>query len=255
MNKAFAQAYLCFGEEKYKQISLKSLAFILNKMRDSNGQLYRTYKEGNAKIPAFLEDYAFVIDALLSAYLLEYNEALLIEAKDLMHQSLNQFENSKSPFLFYTNENAKGILTRTSEISDNVIPASNSQMALNLFYLSRYFHLSEWESRAMKMLDTVTEDFIRYPSGYSNWAILGLHVSFPFFELAIVGKNVDEKVKELYQSGLTNTILAVSRSRSEMELLKNRFVDGKTFIYVCRDASCELPVETSLEARKQMAVV
>ncbi len=232
MCSAYTKAYLSFGEKEFKHIAINSLEFILNKMRSTDGGLNRTYKDGVSKIPAFLEDYSFVIEALLNAYLIENNENYLIEAKNLMLYCLKNFENPNSPFLFYTNVKAQGILTRTTEVSDNVIPASNSQMALNLFYLSRYFQNSDWELRALKMLDVVTEDFLRYPSGYSHWAILGLHVSYPFFELAIVGKDVDEKMKELYQLGLTNTILALSRKSSEMALLKNRFSDGKT-LYIC----------------------
>ena len=252
MCSAYAQAYLAFGEEKYKNIALRSMEFILSKMKTPEGTLLRTYKNGLAKIPAFLEDYAFVSEALMNCYLLEQNEGYLKEAKRLTELSLNEFENPKSPFLFYTSKTSGDLLTRSSEMSDNVIPASNSQTAVNLFYLSRYFYLPDWEQRAMSMLDAVTEEFMRYPLGYSNWAALGLHVAYPFYEVAIVGKTVDEKLHRLYKTGLTNTILALSRDGSELPLLKNRQVTGKTMIYVCRNNTCQLPVEGVEEALKQI---
>lgn len=252
MCTAYAQAHLAFGVEKYKTIALGSLEFILGKMKTPEGTLRRTYKNGIAKIPAFLEDYAFVSEALMQCYLLEQNESLLIEAKRLTELSLDEFKNPNSPFLFYTSERSGDLLTRSTETSDNVIPASNSQTAMNLFYLSRYFHLPEWEQRAMRMLDAVTEEFLHYPPGYSNWASLGLHVAYPFHEVAIVGKTVDEKLKGLYQTGLTNAILAPSLDGSDLPLLKNRQVIGKTLIYVCRNSACQLPVEGVEEALKQI---
>lgn len=252
MCSAYAQAYLAFGEEKYRNIALRSLEFILNKLKNPEGTLLRTYKNGIAKISAFLEDYAYVSEALMNCYLLEQNENYLIEAKRLTELSLVEFENPNSPFLYYTSKAQTDLLTRNTETSDNVIPASNSQTALNLFYLSKYFYLPDWEKRALQMLDAVTEEFLRYPPGYSNWASLGLHLAYPFYEVAIVGKTVDEKLQELYQTGLTNTILATSHEGSELPLLKNRLVPGKTLIYVCRNNTCQLPVEAMEEALKQI---
>ncbi len=252
MCSAYAQAYLAFGEEKYKNIALSAIEFILSKMKATNGTLLRTYKNGVSKIPAFLDDYAFVCEALMNCYLLDQNESYLVEAKRLTELSLREFENPNSPFLYYTSVTSTDLLTRSSEISDNVIPASNSQTALNLFYLSRYFYLPEWEQKALNMLDAVTEDFLSYPPGYSNWAALGLHVAYPFYEVTIVGKSVDEKLHALYKTGLTNTILALSRDGSELSLLKNRELTGKTLIYVCKNNSCQLPVESVEEALKQI---
>jgi uncharacterized protein len=252
MCTAYAQAHLAFGEEKYKIIALRSIEFILGKMKTPQGTLFRTYKNGVSKIPAFLEDYAFVSEALMNCYLLEQNEPYLQEAKRLTELSLKEFENPKSPFLYYTSKAQADLLTRNTETSDNVIPASNSQIALNLFYLSRYFYIPEWEQRALNMLDAVTEEFMRYPPGYSNWAALGLHVAYPFYEVAIVGKTVDEKLRTLYKTGLTNTILAPGLDGSELPLLKNREVAGKTLIYVCKNSSCQLPVESVEEALKQI---
>lgn len=252
MCSAFARAYLVFEDPAFKSLASENLQFLLEKMRSKDGRLYRTFKNGQAKIPGFLEDYAFTIEALLNVYLIHGDEALLKEARVMMEFCLKAFENSNSPFLYYSEVGALHLPIRNSEVSDNVIPASNSQMAINMFCLSRYFSIPEWEERAKSMLECLSPEFLHYPPAYSNWGILGLHLLYPFFEVAVVGKDVEEKTRALYKAGLTNTILAPGREASDLPLFKNRYKEGKTLIYVCRNNTCQLPVEEVPLALEQL---
>jgi uncharacterized protein YyaL (SSP411 family) len=252
MCTAYAKAYLSFGIDEYKQISLSSINFILNKLSNADGTLLRTYKNGKAKIDAFLDDYAFTIEALQYIYLITQDEDYLVKAKSLTEIVLKQFVNEKSYLFYYTNNASSQLVARTSEVSDNVIPASNSQMALNLFYLGTHFGKEEWTKRATEMLNCVAKEIKQYGPGYSNWACLALHFLYPFKEIAIVGKNVNEKLLALYGQGLTNAILAVSAKDSSLPLLTSRFDPQKTMIYVCEEQSCKQPVETIEEALLQL---
>lgn len=251
MCTAYAKAYLSFGDLEYKEICLSSINFILNKLSKADGSLYRTYKNGTAKIDAFLDDYAFTIEALQHCYLVTNNEDYLIKAKTLTQLALTQFSNPKSDLLYYTNNSSTQLVARTSEISDNVIPASNSQMALNLFYLGIYFGNNDWTKKAEQMLNCVVPEMKGYGPGYSNWGCLALHLLFPFKEIAIVGNNVNEKLLSLYKEGITNAILAVSASESDLPLMLNRFDKQKTLIYVCENRTCKQPVESVDEALLQ----
>jgi uncharacterized protein YyaL (SSP411 family) len=251
MCTAFAKAYLSFGNIEYKEICLSSINFILNKLSKSDGSLYRTYKNGTAKIDAFLDDYAFTIEALQHCYLVTNNEDYLRKSKGLTQLALTQFANPKSELLYYTNNSSSQLVARTSEISDNVIPASNSQMALNLFYLGNYFGNEDWTKRAEQMLNCVVSEMKAYGPGYSNWCCLALHLLFPFKEIAIVGNNVNEKLLSLYKEGITNAILAVSVGDSDLPLMLNRFDERKTLIYVCENRTCKQPVESVDEALLQ----
>ncbi len=251
MCTAFAKAYLSFGNIEYKEICLSSINFILNKLSKSDGSLYRTYKNGTAKIDAFLDDYAFTIEALQHCYLVTNNEDYLRKSKGLTQLALTQFANPKSELLYYTNNSSSQLVARTSEISDNVIPASNSQMALNLFYLGTYFGNEDWTKRAEQMLNCVVSEMKSYGPGYSNWGCLALHLLFPFKEIAIVGNNVNEKLLSLYKEGITNAILAVSAGDSDLPLMLNRFDERKTLIYVCENRTCKQPVESVDEALLQ----
>lgn len=253
MCHAYARTYMAFGDEKHRQKALSSADFILEKLTTTGSKLFRTYKNGQSRIPAFLEDYAFVIEALTSCYVISQNERYLVEARQLCELSLKIFNNPQSVFLYYTDDASSALIARTTEISDNVIPSSNSQMALNLFYLGHYFDKAEWINRAEKMLNAVAGDLKEYGAGYSNWACLGLHLSYPFREIAIVGNNVNEKLLGLAKQGLTNTILAVSAQASGLPLVDQRFVDGQTLIYVCENKACKLPVSTVEEALQQFA--
>lgn len=248
MCAAFAQACLTLDKERYLNITLKSAIFLRDKMVDKRGELRRTYKQGKARIAAFLEDYALVADAWMQLYLVTGDESWLEQARTLTQKALDLFQNPNSVMLYYTAVNAAELVTRTSEIADNVTPASNSQMALNLHRLGMYYGLTEWRERAKRMLSLVSDDFKSYGSAYSNWACLALYLNYPARELAVVGKNVNEIVSRLYRHTLTNTIFAWSSSSSALPLLKERYKDGETLIYVCENNVCGLPVNTVEEA-------
>jgi len=253
MCSAYAKAYLAFGDESNKSTAINSIEFILNKLSNKEGKLLRTYKNGVAKIDGFLEDYAFTVEALLNCYLITQNETYLVKAKEMTSQALIDFENQESVYLYYTSAHASTLLARTTEISDNVMPSSNSQMALNLFQLSVYFDKPDWRKRSEKMLDGITEEMKTYGSGYSNWGCLALNFIYPFREIAIVGNHVNEKLLALNKQGLTNTIFAPSTGASNLPLLKERFVAEKTLIYVCENQTCKVPVETIEETLVQLA--
>ncbi len=253
MCSAFAQAYLAFGINKYKHIAIKSIDFILEKIKNKQGALKRSYKNGEAKIDAFLDDYAFVIAACMDVYLLTKDEKYLQEAKSLTDYCLSHFKNDESLMLFYTSSKSEALAARTSEIADNVTPSSNSQMAINLFLLGHYYGNNAWQQRAEAMLQLVLQDMLHYGSAYSHWACLALHLTHPFKQVAIVGKTVDELLLPLYQHGLTNTMFALSTQASDLPLIKNRFNNSQTMIYVCENNTCQLPVNTVEQALAQLA--
>jgi uncharacterized protein len=248
MCSAFARAYLTFGDEHYRLVAIKSISFILARLSQSDGKLYRTYKNGVSKINGFLDDYAFVIEALMQVHLITQDESYLLKAAEMTDFAMQQFKNANSAMLYYTDNDASDLIVRSSEISDNVIPASNSQMALNLFYLGLHLGRTDYRSRAMEMLKMIVDDLEQYGAGYSNWGCLALHFLYPLKEVAIVGNNVNEIMLELHQRSLTNAIFAVSSGKSDLPLLKNRFVAGKTPVYVCENNVCKSPVDTVEEA-------
>lgn len=191
--------------------------------------------------------------ALLDCYLLSHDEKYLLEAKQLTEYSLKEFKSSQSKLFYYTANHSEPLAARTTEVADNVTPSSNSQLAINLFVLGHYFANNTWIEQSKNMLQVVIEDMQHYGSAYSNWACLALYFTYPFKQVAIVGKSVDEMLLGLYQLGLTNTILAISKNASTLPLVKDRYHENQTMIYVCENNSCQLPVKSIAEAIEQLA--
>jgi uncharacterized protein len=253
MCSAYAQAYLSFDDENYKKIALGAAEFICAKLTNGNSGLYRTYKNGVARIEGFLDDYAFVTEAMLNCYLISQDETYLMHAKKYCEHALLHFNNPGSPFLYYTSDTAEQLVARTTETNDNVIPSSNSQMAINLHLLGTYFENQSWLKRSADMLSPLSDEIVNYGAGYANWATLALLHVFPAREVVIVGKDVDEKLRRLYQHGITNAIFAVGASPSQLPLMRDRFVPGKSMVYICEGNACKLPVETVHDAVLQLS--
>ena len=143
-------------------------------------------------------------------------------------------------------------MARKMEVYDNVIPASNSSMAKGLFLLGHYFDKQEYVDHAAQMLNNVTTQMTSYPSGHSNWALLTLYFSEPFYEVAISGTDAKKLKAELDKSYHPNKLYIGSSKESNMPLLENKFVKNESYIYVCRNKTCKLPVKTAKEAAQQL---
>jgi hypothetical protein len=251
MCKALADAYLVFEEEDFKTLALANANYLVKNYCKENGQLLRVINN-NTSISGFLEDYAFVIDAFLSVYLITANENWLLKAKALTDYTLKHFYDDKQNTYYFTDSSQEKLVVRKSEWSDNVIPASSSQMAINLYKLSIYFDNTTYRQISEKLLKSVIKEIESYGPGYSNWACLLLQYLKPQIEVVIVGKSVNENLVALYKQSPPNVIFALSDKTSDLPLLKNRYVEGQTLIYVCKNNSCLLPTETVAEALKQI---
>ena len=102
------------------------------------------------------------------------------------------------------------------------------------------------------MLLNLKNDVLTYPYSHANWLDLAMYLNGNFHEIAITGKAAKTIFQELAQHYLPNAIIAVAEDNSNLPLLKNRHIPGKTLIYVCKNNSCKLPVETVEEALGQM---
>ncbi|HET7818241.1 MAG TPA: thioredoxin domain-containing protein, partial [Bacteroidia bacterium] len=197
--------------------------------------------------------YAFTIEAFVSLYQATLEEKYLTYAKSFTDYAIKHFYDPVSGMFFFTSNLDPELISRKLEIQDNVTPASNSSMALSLFYLSTYFDSNEYLYMSEKMLKQVHQEMINYGSAYSNWAMLQLHFTEPFYQLAIVGNSVEEKRQELSKHYLPNMIFAGSKSDSNLALLKNKYSEGRTLIYVCENKTCKNPTENIREAVEQMS--
>ncbi len=247
MAKAFINAYDTFNEEKYLIIAQKNIDFLEKNVLDSKLQLKRNYKNGKATISAFLDDYALLIDVLIELYQNTFNEDRINLAISLMEFTLEHFFDASSGMFFYTSKKASKLIKRSKELNDNVIPASNSIMASNLFKLGHLFLKQEYIDISEQMLINMKDKVMRNPSYYGNWFNLIIqHVHKPH-EICIVGDNAVENKKEFNKFYLPNTIFA-GGTLGNIPLLENRYSEGKMSIYVCKNNVCNKPVKSVKEA-------
>ncbi len=251
MITAYLDAYDAFGEKKWLGIAAGSLEFIDQKMANDDGGLFHSFKKGRAAINGFLEDYAFYVQALIRMYQVTFEIKYLEKARDLTAYTLKNFTEAGQTLFYFSSVKDAPLITRSKEVQDNVIPASNSQMAINLNFLGNYFENKEWITRSESMLMSMKNNLKQYGSGYSNWLLLWLYNSHPLIELVICGENAlqirDSIFKEPVPPGL---ISAGVISNETIPMTQGRLVNDKTFVYICKDHSCHLPVQSLPEAQE-----
>jgi hypothetical protein len=244
MIKGYVDAYRALGSKEYLETAEKNASFILKNLKKPDGGLFHNFKNSKQTINGFLEDYAFAIEAFIALYQASFGLEWLTEAKNLMDYVIQHFYDPETGMFYFTSVENTDLVARKFEINDNVIPASNSAIANSLFLLGNYYENLEYLKIAELMLQKVRDKMKIYPSAFSNWGILGLNFTYPFYAVAICGDNANMLSKELKEKYLPNIQIACSTSESDLPLLRNRSIKNKTLIYVCSAGECHQPVDT-----------
>ncbi|HET8838772.1 MAG TPA: thioredoxin domain-containing protein [Flavobacteriaceae bacterium] len=252
MLKAFLDAYRVFGERKYLDIAQKNADFILKNQLNKDGKLFHSYKNGKSSVNGFLDDYAFFIEALIALYENTFEEKWLHTANDLTTTVLADFYDAEKSFFYFNSKDDSGLIARPAEFQDNVMPSSNSVMGKNLFKLSHFFDRPDYLEISEKMLKNRYSQLRTFPQAYFNWLDLLMNFTFEFYEVAILGGKAEKKLAEINRKYLPNKVIAGSKTKSDLALLKNRWQPEKTTIHICVDQTCQKPVETIAEAFHQM---
>jgi len=250
MSIGYIDAYEAFGNKDYIEAAIKNATFIKEKMIQKDGNLHRNYKNNKSTINAFLDDYALSIQLFAKLYKNTFNDEWLRLANELTSYSIEHFYDKKSSMFFYTSDIDPELVVRKMELTDNVIPASNSIMANNLYDLGILNSNTKWQNIAQQMLANVIQNAEQNAPYYANWGILLNRFIHPQYEVVFVGKDALNFRKEFAKNYIPNVIIAGSDSenKSDLPLLENRWNDGETLIYVCQNKACKLPVKTIKEA-------
>jgi uncharacterized protein YyaL (SSP411 family) len=139
MLKGYVDAYKAFQKNEYLEAAIKNAKFIDENQYQSNGALYHNYKNGKSTINGYLEDYAAVIDAYIALYEVTLDVQWIHKAKKLTDYTFTNFFEAEKGMFYFTSKEDAALVTRNFEYRDNVIPASNSIMAKNLFVLSHHY--------------------------------------------------------------------------------------------------------------------
>ncbi|MEQ8703734.1 MAG: thioredoxin domain-containing protein [Phaeodactylibacter sp.] len=254
MISGYADAYQALQDPTYRDAAVKAGQLLRDKLIQSDGRILRTYKDGQAKINGFLDDYAFTIQAFLDLYAITFEEAWLDQATQLATYALEHFSAEDSPMLYYTSDLDPELIARTAKTEDNVIPSGNSTMGRSLLHLGTYLYDTTYTNRARQMLQRMAGEMAQTtaPSYFSNWMSLYSELAFPLYEVAVVGADYAEKRQALQQEYLPNALFLGGAEEGSLELLKGKLQEGETFIYVCQNKVCQLPVQEAEAAIRQM---
>ncbi len=246
---AYLSAYQTFGDNTHLKKSIAIFDFLKQNCYN-DGVLVHSFKEGSNRKEGFSEDYAFLGDAALQLYFATMDVKYLEFSDNLMTSVMKRFSDPESG-LFKFNE-SQALFANPIKTNDGEIPSPNSVLANNFFKLGHINYNSDHILRSKTMLTTLLGQIIEYPDAYANWARLLMNTVHPYYEIAVIGKDADKILHELQLRSLPNTLIIGSRQESDIALFEERYVAGKTFIYVCQDKVCKLPVESVGAALDQL---
>ncbi len=251
---AYASAYAALGIEKYKIAAIKNIRFLLSEMIDKKaGLLFHTYKNGKAQYHAFLEDYAYLIKALLDVYRITFDESLLAEAERYLFLVQQKFFDNSDGLFYFTSEQQQDIIVRKKEIFDSAMPSGNSTMVGNLVRMGLILNNEGFRIIAEKMLLKIKKSIENYPSSFSRWASELLNQTYTIKEIAVLGPDASDFANEINKIFIPGSLLMAStKSNNKYQLLENRFSENETLIYLCENYSCQRPVKSVEDFEKQL---
>jgi uncharacterized protein len=245
-------AFKAFGDERLLKAALRNMQFLENELTEGL-TFYRSYKDKRSNTKAFLDDYAYVIHACISLYQVTFDEYWIHRAKALAEQTFDNFFDPQEGFFNYSGKDSEKLIASRKEIMDNVIPASNSVMAQNIYHLGIIFDDAEWKQLAEKMTFSLGHLITSEPNYMSNWGIVFTEMKKGLAEVAFAGTGAIEKSREVFRDFQPFVIAMGSEGQSNLPLLQGKpSLQDEVTIYVCHDKTCQRPVHKIEEAIAQL---
>jgi uncharacterized protein len=243
MNSAYSKAYSVFGNPRYAQIAQENIEFIWDRFTFDGLYFFHTYKKEIARYPAFLDDHAYLIQALIHLQEISGNADYLYKAKSLTEWVIDHFSEEETGFFFYTNREQQDVIVRKKEVYDGAIPSGNAIMAFNLQYIGVVFDITSWKERAIKMCAGLQQAVHRYPGSFGVWATMILSIVGEISEIAIIGKDVELVRRELLKHFIPFRVLqSAPMANNDLPLLAGKPSSPDTQIYLCKNYQCSAPV-------------
>jgi uncharacterized protein YyaL (SSP411 family) len=245
MNTACSKAYAAIGDEAYKQFAIDNMFFLEQSMQNEKGNWLHTFKDGHAKISAFLDDYAYLIEAYIHLQEITGDASYLTKSKQVTEYVIEHFKEDTSGYFFYTNKDQTDAIVRKKEVYDGATPSGNAIMANNLLYLSIVFDIKLWDDWAKKIIRPLKKTIFNYPTSFGIWAGLVQKVFFGTKEIIIIGENATQTLPKLLELYRPNKILQSSNAENEcFPLLRGKYPPSGVLFYLCNDYICETAVDS-----------
>jgi len=259
MIAALAKASTVFGS-KYLEFAEKAISFISERMLTEEGRLIRRYRDGEAAIDGFLDDYAYQIWANIELYNASYDINYLKQAISLQSIQDTDFWDEKDGGYYLSGSGSEEILIRSKEAYDGAIPSGNSVSMMNLLRLSRMTGNPEYEERLNRLAEHFSKQLSVAPSSHTYFASALSHQIRPSHELVIVGSPEADDTKTLInalRSKYRPNVVSILKSSEEIselvEYSKHHIaLNGKATAYVCHNYQCSLPTTSSEEMEESL---
>jgi len=249
MNSACSKAFEALGIEEYKELAIANMNFLLkNFSRNDEYHFAHSFKNDQKKFPAFLDDHAFLITALIQLQEITGDTFYLERAKEITNFLLENFEDKETGMFFYNHKSQQDVILRKKELYDGAIPSGNSVTILNLLYLSIIFDEPAWKQKAVDCSISINKLIIKYPTSFGVWATVLQAITYTIPEVVITGEKLNAISKQLLSNFIPFKIFqSTSFENNHFPLLKGKPVGSKPFIFLCQEYHCQPPVTETTE--------
>jgi uncharacterized protein YyaL (SSP411 family) len=266
MLRSFAEAAAALGRPDYLAVAIKNAEFLARSMK-SDGRLLRTYRDGQAKLLGYLEDYSFVIDGLLALYEATFDLRWLDEAVTLADSMIELFWDEGIGGFYDTGSDHETLVVRPRDVFDNAQPCGGSVASDVLLRLAVFTGNNDYSAKATVPLRSLHQAMSQSPGGTGHWlSALDFYVSPPK-EIAVIGPRDDPTTQALldtvFHRFLPNKVVmgvetplipADDNSEADIPLLAGRgMVGGLPSAYVCQNYACQLPVTDPAGLAEQLS--
>jgi uncharacterized protein YyaL (SSP411 family) len=257
MLRSFAEAANTLDREDYRMAAVRNAEFLISKF-DCGGRLLRSYKDGRARFNAYLEDYACLIDGLLSLYEATFEPRWIYEAERLANRMTQSFWDLQGGGFFFTSEDHETLIHRPKEFYDSATPSGNSVSAYALLRLWKFTGDERWSVYAISILKQLAGLMIQHPSAFAHLlCALDFYLRQPK-EIAIVGNpnasDTRELLNEIHHSYIPNKVVACGVGDYPSLLKDKPQIDGLATAYVCENFTCRTPATSAKELGDQFGV-
>ncbi|HET7507112.1 MAG TPA: thioredoxin domain-containing protein, partial [Solirubrobacterales bacterium] len=248
---ALADAGAVLGRDDYLDAARACATFLLEQLRDESGNLLRTYKDGRAHLNAYLEDHAFLLEALLTLYEASFEERWFTEARALAETMIERFGDPERGGFYSTSADHEELIARRKEVGDHPIPSGNSSASMGLLRLEALTGERRYGEVGTGAFALFGKPAVEHPDAFAHMLrALDFHLS-PTREVALVGEGLADLAAVVREKPRPHLVLAGGpEGTPEPPLLKDRTaVDGRPAAYVCENFTCQMPVTTAEELR------
>jgi uncharacterized protein YyaL (SSP411 family) len=242
MISALADAGAALDRDDYRDAAIACAEFVLRDLRGPDGRLLRTYNRRQAKLGAYLEDHAFLLEALLTLYEATFAPRWFAEALALADTILDRFADAERGGFFSTADDHEALVARRKDLEDAPIPSGASSAALGLLRLARLTGEHRYEEAALGVVRLLHQVAPQHPAAFGHYLqALDFHLA-PVREVAIVGPGA-EPLERVVRGAFRPHVVLAGGPAGDVPLLAGREpVDGRAAAYVCEHFSCRRPV-------------